>query len=199
MSDLENKNGPWTIQSTKTAYENPWIKVDHNEVTHPNGDPGIYGVVRFQNRAIGVLPIDDEGRVWLVGQHRFAFDAYSWELPEGGVPLSEDPLEGAKRELREETGFCADHWIEMNRFQVSNSVTDEEGVCYLAYGLRAGEAMPDASEELQIKRIPFRDLLEHVMSGEFTDSLTIIMVLFAREMALRGKLPAPICKVIVDK
>jgi len=167
------KNGPWTIHKQDTAYENPWIKVDHHEVTHPNGDPGIYGVVRFKNRAVGILPIDEQGFVWLVGQHRFAFDQYSWELPEGGVSMNEDPLYGAKRELKEETGFKANKWQEMSRFAISNSVTDETAVCYLAYELIPGENSPDPSEDLVIKRTHFSDLLEMVMTGSITDSLTI--------------------------
>ena len=177
------KNGPWTVNSERSEYENPWIRVEHNEVIHPDGSDGIYGVVRFANLAVGVLPIDDDGNVWLVGQHRFAFDRYSWELPEGGVPKSEDPLEGAKRELAEETGFTADHWVELSRFDISNSVTDERAVCYLAYGLKPGDMSPDPSEVLKIKRLPFGELLRMVMSGEITDSLTIIMTLMAREMA----------------
>ena len=177
------KNGPWTVNSERSEYENPWIRVEHNEVIHPDGSDGIYGVVRFANLAVGVLPIDDDGNVWLVGQHRFAFDRYSWELPEGGVPKSEDPLEGAKRELAEETGFTADHWVELSRFDISNSVTDERAVCYLAYGLKPGKMSPDPSEALSIKCIPYPDLLKMVMTGEIVDSLTIIMTLMARELA----------------
>lgn len=196
-ADKRIKNGPWAVHQTETKYENPWIKVEHSEVTHPNGDPGIYGVVRFKNRAIGVLPIDDDGYVWLVGQHRFAFDKYSWELPEGGVPMAEDPLEGAKRELKEETGFSASHWLELTQFDISNSVTDEIAICYLASGLKAGVNAPDPSEDLVIKRIHFSDLLEKVLSGAITDSLTIIMVLMVREKALRNEVPKAICEVVL--
>jgi len=146
MVDDTVKNGPWMVHTKTSHYENPWIRVEHSKVTHPNGEPGIYGVVRFKNRAIGVLPIDETGHVWLVGQHRFAFDEYSWELPEGGVPFNEDPLAGAKRELQEETGLTAKGWAEIGRFDLSNSVSDEQAIGYVAYNLMSGDNNPDPSE-----------------------------------------------------
>ncbi|MEL6791029.1 MAG: NUDIX hydrolase [Pseudomonadota bacterium] len=188
--------GPWTVQTTQTRYENPWIRVEHSEVIHPDGTPGLYGVIRFANLAIGVLPIDETGHVWLVGQHRFPADAYSWELPEGGSPKDEDPLMGARRELKEETGYSAAHWSELARFTISNSVTDEEAVCYIAAGLSPGQSAPDASEDLKVKRVPFKSLYDEVLNGTITDSLTIIMTLMAVQKALRGDLPPAISMLI---
>ena len=130
--------------------------------------------------------------VWLVGQHRFPHNKYSWELPEGGAPRGESPLDGARRELAEETGLVAEHWLEILRCDLSNSVTDESAVGYLAYGLREGESEPDGSEELALRRVPFSQLLEEVMRGEISDSLTILMVLMAAQMGLRGQLPPAI-------
>ncbi|MEL6113075.1 MAG: NUDIX hydrolase [Pseudomonadota bacterium] len=188
--------GPWTVQNTETRYDNPWIRVEHSEVTHPDGTPGIYGVIRFANLAIGVLPIDEDGHVWLVGQHRFPADTYSWELPEGGSPRGEDPLAGAKRELQEETGYTANDWHELSRFTISNSVTDEAAVCFIAAGLTPGQSAPDASEDLTVKRVSFHTLHEDVLNGSITDSLTIIMTLMAVQKALRGDLPPAISTLI---
>ncbi len=139
-------SGPWTRHARRIAYENPWITVWHDEVTRPDGSPGIYGVVHFANLAAGVLALDDRDRVLLVGQHRYALDAYSWEIPEGGVPDGETPLEGARRELREETGVDAADWRELARVHLSNSVSDELAVLFLATGLTRGAATPDATE-----------------------------------------------------
>lgn len=190
--------GPWQVSEERLVFDNPWISVIDHAVTHPDGSPGRYGVVRFKNRAIGVLPIDDHGNVWLVGQHRFPLDAYSWELPEGGGKLADEPLAAAKRELVEETGLTAAHWLPLASFDISNSVTDETAVCFIAWGLAAGKSAPEPSEALEVRRAPFAEVFERVLKGEIRDSLTVIMMLSAHAKALRGELPEPISKAILS-
>lgn len=192
------KIGPWRITSENSVFDNPWINLVDHRVIHPDGSEGEYGVVRFKNIAVGVLPINSDGTVPLVGQHRFPHNRYSWELPEGGAPLHEDPLAAAKRELMEETGFAAHAWSELTQFDISNSVTDEKAICYLAWDLEAGNASPEPSEALTLKQVSFKSLLEMVMSGEITDSLTIVMTLTAYAKALRKEAPAPICDRIIE-
>ncbi|MEX0645939.1 MAG: NUDIX hydrolase [Parvularculaceae bacterium] len=190
--------GPWRVKATRQMFENPWISVVDHDVIHPNGSLGQYGVVRFKHRAIGVLPFDDRGNVWIVGQHRFPLDAYSWELPEGGGKLDEDPLSAAKRELAEETGLVAKSWSPLAAFDISNSVTDETAICYLAWDLAKGPSAPEPSEELDLRCITFADLLNDVLSGAIRDSLTIVMALSAHARALRGELPEPIFRAIAS-
>src|SRR6188474_444762 len=108
-------SGPWSRNSRRVAYENPWVTIWHDEVTRPDGSPGVYGVVHFANLAAGVLVLDDSDRVLLVGQHRYPLGEYSWEIPEGGVPAGETGIDGARRELREETGVEAAEWRELAR------------------------------------------------------------------------------------
>ena len=163
---------PWHRHVRRIAYDNAWIQVLHDEVTRPDGQPGIYGVVHFRNLAVGVVAIDDQDRVVLVGQHRYALDRYSWEIPEGGVPLDEDPLDGARRELREETGLDASAWREIGRMQLSNSITDEVGLIYLATGLTQGEATPEATEDLRLRWVPFAEVTAMIDRGELPDALT---------------------------
>ena len=163
---------PWRRHVRRIAYDNAWIQVLHDEVTRPDGQPGIYGVVHFRNRAVGVVAIDDQDRVALVGQHRYTLDRYSWEIPEGGVPFDEDPLDGARRELREETGLDASTWREIGRMELSNSVTDEIGLMYLATGLTQGEATPEATEDLRLRWVPFAEITGMIDRGELPDALT---------------------------
>jgi 8-oxo-dGTP pyrophosphatase MutT (NUDIX family) len=184
----EAVNNPWKTVATAVKYDNPWIQVREDSVIRPSGDPGIYGVVHFKNRAIGVIPIDAEGYTYLVGQWRYALEQYSWELPEGGGPLEEHPLAAAKRELLEETGFRAEHWRELFRMHLSNSVTDEEAIIYLATGLEAGTATPEETEVLQVRRVHLSEALELVLSGEITDSITVAAVLRASLMSKTGEL-----------
>jgi 8-oxo-dGTP pyrophosphatase MutT (NUDIX family) len=177
-------NGPWTRHARRTAYENAWITVWHDDVTRPDGAPGIYGVVHFANLAAGVLVIDDDDRVLLVGQHRYSLDAYSWEIPEGGVPDGESALDGARRELLEETGVDATDWRELARLHLSNSVSDELAILFVATGLSHGDATPDGTEQLVIRWLPFNDVLAMTLDGRITDAMTVVAV--ERFALLRG-------------
>ena len=178
MSDEQNQcANPWQTVESRVVYDNPWITVQHDEVIRPDGAPGTYGLVHFKNRAIGVLPIDDEGYTYLVGQYRYTLDQYSWEIPEGGGPLGEDPLRAAQRELKEETGFGARHWQLLGRAHLSNSVSDEEALYYLATDLVAGDAEPEGTEKLQLRRVPFADALRMALAGEITDALSVLALL----------------------
>jgi 8-oxo-dGTP pyrophosphatase MutT (NUDIX family) len=158
------------------VYENPWVTVWHDEVIRPDGAPGIYGVVHFANLAAGVVVLDEDDRVLLVGQHRYALDAYSWEIPEGGVPATETALEGAQRELVEETGVVATQWQELARVHLSNSVSDELAVLFLATGLRHGVATPEGTEDLSIRWLPFEEVLAMALDGRITDAMTVVAV-----------------------
>ena len=165
--------GPWLRRSRRTAYENAWIQVFHDEVVRPDGNPGIYGVVHFRTLAVGVVAVGDDGRLLLVGQHRYSLDEYSWEIPEGGVDDGESLEEGARRELREETGFEAGTWHRLCRLTVSNSVTDERGAVFVAGGLRAGEAAPEATEELELRWATVDEVLDEIAAGDIHDVITI--------------------------
>jgi 8-oxo-dGTP pyrophosphatase MutT (NUDIX family) len=165
---------PWRRVSRRVAYENPWIEILHDDVIRPDGQPGIYGVVHFRNRAIGVVPLDAEGRVLLVGQFRYTMDHYSWEIPEGGGPLDEDPEAAARRELVEETGYTGGQWRELCRAELSNSVTDEVTILFVATGLEPGPASPEGTEQLQLRWVPFEETLAMIGRGEITDAMTIL-------------------------
>lgn len=163
-------------RSRRVAYENPWMTVWHDEVTRPDGSDGMYGVVHFANLAVGVLALDDQDRTVLVAQHRYTIDEMSWEIPEGGVPAGESPLDGAKRELQEETGLVAANWVQLGRLSLSNSVTDERAVLFLATGLTHGEAAPEPSESLELQWLPFSDVLAMTLDGRIHDVLTVVAV-----------------------
>jgi 8-oxo-dGTP pyrophosphatase MutT (NUDIX family) len=174
--DSPTPKGSWIRNARRVAYENPWLTVWHDDVTRPDGAPGIYGVVHFANLAAGVLVLDDDDRVLLVGQHRYPIDVYSWEIPEGGVPTGETALDGARRELREETGVEASDWRELARIHLSNSVTDELAILFIATGLTHGVATPDGTEDLAIRWMPFADVLAMTLDGRISDAMTVVAV-----------------------
>jgi 8-oxo-dGTP pyrophosphatase MutT (NUDIX family) len=150
---MSEQSNPWKTLSTKTIYDNPWINVREDKVINPSGNNGIYGVVSFKNKAIGIVPVDKEGYTYLVGQYRYTLNEYSWEIPEGGGPIGIEPLESAKRELKEETGFTAKKWTNLGRLHTSNSVTDEEGFIFLAEDLMDGESEPEETEKLEVRKV----------------------------------------------
>jgi 8-oxo-dGTP pyrophosphatase MutT (NUDIX family) len=164
---------PWKTKSKRVIYENPWIKLEEHDVIIPSGKDGIYGKVSFKNKALGIIPIDEEGNTWLVGQYRYPLDEYSWEIPMGGGPIAKDILESAQRELKEETGLTAEKWTMMMRIHTSNSVTDEEGFVFLAENLSQGETAFEETEQLQILKLPLKDAVQKVMDGEITDGISI--------------------------
>lgn len=173
-SEQEN---PWKILSSADVYETPWFKVRKDVVINPAGNETFYTSVRFQNYALGIVPIDKEGNTWLVGQYRYPLEEYSWEIPMGGGPLQDDILDSAKRELKEETGIEAKKWTAFQRLHTSNSVTDEVGFVYLAEELTFGEAAPEESEDLQVKKLPFREVYQMVLDNEITDAISVAAIL----------------------
>lgn len=164
---------PWKTLSTTPIYSNPWISVREDKVINPKGGPGIYGVVSFKNKAIGIIPVDKDLNTWLVGQYRYSLNEYCWEIPMGGGPIGIDILLSAQRELKEETGLTAAKWTNIARIHTSNSVTDEEGFVFLAEDLTHGETEEEETEELKLWKLPLAEAVAMVMDDRITDAISV--------------------------
>ncbi len=184
MIDPDEPSNPWTTLASRPIYENPWIAVREDQVVRPDGQPGIYGVVHFKNKAVGVLPVADDGSVWLVGQHRYPLGAYSWEIPEGGGPPDEDPEATARRELREETGLTAGRLEMISVTHLSNSVSDEVAYLYRATELTLGASEPEGTEQLLTRRFAWETVWEMMRGGKITDAMSVVALL--HEAVRRG-------------
>jgi len=201
MSDkpawLQPHGEPWGVSSQTLIYDNPWIRVTEYQTIAPTGRPALYGKVTFKNRAIGVVPLHADGTVTLVGQARFPRGNYSWEVPEGGAPLDEDPMDGARRELAEEVGLEAADWRPILTMELSNSITDELFHGFLAMGLTPTPTAPDETEDLAIARVPFGEALDAAVAGHMPDSLTVALLLRVHHMAFKGELPAELARLVL--
>jgi len=182
------EENPWQITAEKEIYCNPWISLTEYQVINPSGNPGIYGKVHFNGFAIGIVPLDESMNIYLVGQYRFPLEQYSWEIPEGGGAFDTDPLDSAKRELLEETGLKASRWVEIQRMHLSNSVSDELSIIYLAQDLQQFEPEPEDTEQLIIKKVPFDEAYHMVCDGVITDSISVAAILKIRLMQMEGQL-----------
>lgn len=182
MTNPEIKN-PWQTLSGELKYDNRWISVTEYQVINPGGGRGIYGKVHFKNKAIGIVPLDNEMNTWLVGQFRYTLNEWSWEIPEGGGPMNEPPLESAKRELQEETGLSAKTWKQIVKLHTSNSVTDEEGFIFMAEDLEQGEASLEETEaDMKLWKLPLKEAVNMVTEGKITDGLSVMGLLMAARL-----------------
>ena len=179
---LYNEGSHWQTVGTREIYINPWIRVREDQVVRPDNKPGIYGIVEFQNYALGIVAVADNFDTFLIGQWRYTLDRYSWELPEGGGDKSVAPLISAQRELLEETGITASEWTDLGPFDLSNSVTDESGLVYMARDLTFSPPRPDGDEVLQMRRLPLAEARAMCLDGRITDAVSIIGILRAWEV-----------------
>jgi 8-oxo-dGTP pyrophosphatase MutT (NUDIX family) len=188
MSDPAAERNPWVTTGSRVVYENPWIRVREDAVLNPAGNPGIYGVVEYKNIAVGVVPVDDQGHTWLVGQYRYTLGSYEWEIPEGGCAPDEAPEQCARRELREETGLLARElepllgWL-----QLSNSVSNERARLFLATGIETGQAAPEETEQLAVRRLPLSEAVAMAERGEIHDAMSVIGLLAAGQWRANQK------------
>lgn len=179
---MADRIGPWTRISRQCIYDNAWIRVSHDDVLTPAGTPGIYGMVHYKNKALGVVALDSAMNLVLVGQHRYPLDLWTWEIPEGGVPAFEDPLAGIKRELAEETGFSSERWILLAQdLMLSNSVSDECADLWMCMDIVPGPSSPEETEELQVQTIPLQKAIDQVLYGEIRDAMSVMAILLAEK------------------
>ncbi len=195
--DPADRPPPWRSAGERVIFENPWMRLTRHPAVAPTGLEADYVVMRPRNLSVGVLPVHDDGTVTLVGQQRFALMNWSWEMPEGGAPFDEDPIEGARRELAEEAGLEARRWREALKAEMTNSITDERAMAWIAWDLSPAPSEPDPTEVIRVARVPFGDLLREIARGSIRDMFTVATTLRAYHMAREGDLPRELAKAML--
>lgn len=189
---------PYTVLERRPIFDSPWIRLREDRFRHRKGVEGRYPICGFRRTACGVLALDEQDRVVLVGQWRYPLERYSWEIVEGGGEAGESPFECIQRELAEEAGLKAELWEPLAFANLTNSSTDEEAFLFLATGL--SEALghePDEEEELHLHREPFGQCLSRVFSGEIADGMTQIALLALQ--ARRSGISAPLAPAAQER
>ncbi len=164
---------PWKTLTSKDIYENEWIILQEDKVISPRGIKSLYAKIKFKKRTVGIIALEQDKHLWLVGQYRYPIDQCSWEIPGGGASTNEDVWGAAKRELKEETGLTANKWQLILHMYTCNSITDEEVFVFLAKELLHGKMELEETEHIILKRIPLQFALELINDGLITDAVSI--------------------------
>ena len=188
---------PWRAGPPERIHDNPFFAIDKFDAVAPTGVETPYYMQHFKNLATGVIALHPDGTISLVGQWRFPSRAYSWELPEGGVPPEETAQEGAQRELREEAGLTAATWRPILQLELSNASSDETCVLFLATDLSPADIDPDPTEQLTVARVPFGEALSAIAAGLIRDSLTVAGLLRVHHMAVTGDLAPDLADAVL--
>jgi 8-oxo-dGTP pyrophosphatase MutT (NUDIX family) len=168
---------PWKTLTSRTAYENAWLRVREDQVLRPDGNPGIYGVVEIRP-SVGILVLNDRNEVALVGQWRYTLNRYTWEIVRGGSSEGEtDMLAVAKREVREEIGYEASEWLQTGSVDVCNGVTTDVQHLFTARNLVFVGTEQDPFEEIVTQWKPFDEAVEMVLSGAITEVCSVAAIL----------------------
>lgn len=174
---MERKNGDWTIKATKKIYESKLFDVFEDDVIRPDGKDGKYSTIHFKSGAC-VLPIDDDENVYLTNQFRYALGRFDLEVIAGAMD-DEKPLEAAKREAREELGIEAEDWAELGKVESDTSITNSTAYLFTARKLTFKEPQSEGTEQIEMVKMKFDEVVEKVLSGEITHGQTCALVLKA--------------------
>jgi ADP-ribose pyrophosphatase len=162
-----------TIITSKQLLKTPLFTVSEDIALDPDGFKIKRAIVHHGGSAV-MMPVDKKGRILLVRQYRLPAAQYLWELPAGRLDPGETPLEAARRELAEETGYRAKKWEKLAVFYASPGFLAERMTIYLATKLTAGEKKPMEDERIEMRWFTSKELDKAIETGKILDAKTQI-------------------------
>lgn len=176
----EKQYGPWTITDSREVFDTDFLTVRNDQVRKPDGSPGSYATVRLKS-GVAVLAVDGNGLVYLVKQFRYALGKDSVEVISGGIDGGEPPAEAVRREAEEEAGIVAGSWTDLGRIDLDTSIVKGPVYLFLARELQFRETHRDATEQLEILKVPYAEALRMVQDSVITHSASCVLILKARD------------------
>ncbi len=178
MPQVREKRGEWTVLDSAVQYRNPWITVREDRVIQPDGEEGAFGLVEM-TPGVSVLPVDDDGTVYLVRVYRYTLDRHSLEALAGGIEDDEDPRETARRELREEAGIDAAELIDLGVVDQLTEVVIAPDHLFLARGLSFTKSDQEETEDIERVAVPLAQAMEWAYNGTVSHAASVVLILKA--------------------
>lgn len=187
---------PWRLVRREEMFDCPYYTARRDTVTHRGGEERSYYNIHEKNFGVAVVPIENDGSTFLVGQYRYVLDRFTWEVTRGGGKSGTPAVDAARRELSEETGYCADYWLELFTASASPGTADSVAPGFVAWGLHKGEPHPDPGELITLQQVPFSVAVTMALTGEIADLASISAILAIEIRFQRGELPLDLTRLL---
>lgn len=170
------KKGPWTIKETRSVYKNEWIEVVEDKVIRPDGKDGLFSVI-YQKSGVCVIPVAEDGAIYLVKEYHYAVEQETIEGISGGIEANEKETAAAKRELEEEAGIVASTLTPLGMVHPFTSAVYSPTYLFMAQELTFTKQQLEGTEHIEVVCVPFATALQWIQDGKIVHAPTVVLLL----------------------